>query len=65
MEVSLKEYTVNCEHCKAKIGKPCTREDGVVLVYVVHPARERLFAIVNDPKYLKGKKIKVVKGVDN
>ena len=65
MEVSLKEYTVNCEHCKAKIGKPCTREDGVILVYVVHPARERLFAIVNDPKYLKGKKIKVVKGVDN
>jgi copper chaperone CopZ len=65
MEVSLKEYTVNCEHCKAKVGKPCTREDGVILVYVVHPARERLFAIVNDPKYLKGKKIKVVKGVDN
>ena len=59
MEVSLKEYTVNCEHCKAKIDKPCIREDGVVLVYVVHPARERLYDIVNNPKYLKGRKTKV------
>jgi len=57
--MSLKEYTVNCEHCKAKTGKPCVREDGVILVHVVHPARERLYAIVNDPQYRKGRKPKV------
>ena len=56
--MSLKEYTVNCEHCGAKQGKPCLREDGVILLYVVHPARERLYDIVNNPKYLKGRKLK-------
>jgi hypothetical protein len=56
--MSLKEYSVSCDHCGAKQGEPCKRSDGVTLLYVVHPSRERLYAIVNDPKYLKTKKKK-------